>query len=237
MNGFILVCAAGLVSVAAAVQPDRTRPAQPTPTKQPPDRPLEKDLNRDKKDFNKDNRAHHAEPGPEHRNLNVFVGTWDATGQTWGEDGASPETLTGTCTTKWILDGRFVQSHAEGSAGGKPYEGFGVVGYDNAQKKYVSGWQDNMGTSMMLGTGDYDASTKTFTYKGESKDEKGMSVQHRCTIKVTSDAEHTQTTYATAGGRKEAKIMEITFRRNSADTTRPGQQKDERKEERKDEKK
>ncbi len=218
MNALLIACAAGLVSLSAAVQPDRTRPAQPTPSKQPPDRPLDKEPSQD-------DRARLAQPGPEHRNLSAFVGSWDVSGQMWMEPGASPETVSGTCTARWVLDNRFVQSHAEGSYGGKPYEGFGVMGYDNAQKKYVSSWQDNMCTSLKSAKGEYDAASKTFTFKGESKDEKGLNVLTRCTVKVTSDNEHTETMFVTAPGQKEAKVMEITFRRSGSEPARKDEKK------------
>ena len=45
-----------------------------------------------------------------------------------------------------------------------PFEGMGIVGYDNLLKKFVSVWIDNMGTGLMPGTGTYDAATKTYTY-------------------------------------------------------------------------
>jgi hypothetical protein len=51
-----------------------------------------------------------------------------------------------TCTNTMILGGRYQQSMIKGNMMGMPFEGMGLLGYDNAQKLFYSTWVDNMGT-------------------------------------------------------------------------------------------
>lgn len=234
MNTILASAILGLAIVPVAVfqgtqtQP-QTQPGQPQPTQsnqpgQQPGRQDDKDRNRDrtndKWDQNRDgmNRdQNEMEQSTQHRGLDVFVGTWQVTGQVWKEPKGQPESITGVCNSEWVLGRRFVKSHAEGSVGSRPFEGFGVCGYDTGEKKYTEVWIDNMSTGTKWSKGDYDAATKTFNYTGESKDDKGQTVRCRKTVRVTSDTEHTATAYATMNGQSEMKVMELHFRRTAAE--------------------
>jgi hypothetical protein len=41
------------------------------------------------------------------------------------------------------------------------------MGYDNAKKKFVSTWIDNMGTGMMTAEGEWNPSKKSIEFKGK----------------------------------------------------------------------
>ena len=78
-------------------------------------------------------------PGPEHKKLEPFVGTWTFTMRLWTDPSQPPAELKGTIVRKWIMDGRFVQetARAECAKTGKSFEGMSLVGYDAAQKKFT----------------------------------------------------------------------------------------------------
>ena len=80
--------------------------------------------------------AENGKPGPEHKKLEPFVGEWTFTLKLWTNPNDSPAEATGTVERKWIMGGRFVQETVKGTCGDKSFEGMGLLGYDNAQKKF-----------------------------------------------------------------------------------------------------
>ena len=107
-----------------------------------------------------------AKPGEQHKNLASMAGSWKTTSQMWEKPDAKPETAKGSANFKMILGGRWLQQEFKGTAMGKPFQGIGLVGYDNVKGKYESHWFDSMSTGSMEAEGDYDASTKTLKDKG-----------------------------------------------------------------------
>src|SRR5262249_55616944 len=84
-----------------------------------------------------------ATPGPEHKRLNDLAGSFTYTMKAWMAPGQPPQESTGTSENKWILDGRFLAQTVSGTFAGMPFHGYGLSGYDNVQKKYVSVWMDS----------------------------------------------------------------------------------------------
>jgi len=105
-------------------------------------------------------------PGAPHKVLNETVGNWKTTSQMWEKPDSQPMTSKGTAKFEMILGGRWLQQKFTGSAMGKPFQGIGMLGYDNVKGKYESHWFDSMSTASMDAEGDYDASTKTLKDKG-----------------------------------------------------------------------
>jgi hypothetical protein len=92
------------------------------------------------------------------------------------------------------------------------FKGRSTEAYDNAKKKFVSSWIDNMGTGIMLSEGTYDPSTKTFTYHANYDMAPGVQTKIRETIKVTDKDHHLMEWFEDRGG-KEVKTMEIAYTR------------------------
>ncbi len=155
-----------------------------------------------------------ATPNENHQRLSYMVGTWktDVTAM-WGPE---PEKSQGRTKSEWKLGKRFVGYEYQGQMMGQPFEGLGYTGYDNIKKKYVSVWMDSMGTMMFTEEGDYDASSKTFTYRGEMNSPMGEKIKTRTTIEVVSDDKHVMTFHHTMPGQPESKVMEIVYRRDGA---------------------
>ena len=102
-----------------------------------------------------------ATPGEAHRRLDFFTGEWDTSTTVMGME---PET--GTQSIKWILGGRQLQSEVNGSVMGRPFEGLGLLGYDNYKKKYTSVWCDSQSTTLLTSEGLTDQSGKVITFYG-----------------------------------------------------------------------
>jgi hypothetical protein len=156
--------------------------------------------------------AEFAEPGPEHEDFKALVGVWNTKTESYWGNPKEPEVSEGTATFKLILGGRFVLQKFKSVAGGKPFEGIGISGYDKAKKKHVTVWLDNTCTSIMTGEGEYDADTKTFTEAGEVSSPFGT-MRYRNEIKESSDDEFTLTMYMTTPDGKETKAMVVTYTR------------------------
>src|SRR3990172_3656520 len=119
-----------------------------------------------------------ATPGEPHKAMQNLVGTWDTTVKSYYPDPAKPTETKGTSTFTSVMDGRYITEKAEGNMPDfGPFNGMGVYGYDNLQKKYVSSWVDNMGTGIMTGEGTSDDGGKTINWTGTSSDPTAGKVQ------------------------------------------------------------
>jgi hypothetical protein len=104
-------------------------------------------------------------PGDQHKYLAQSAGTWAGKNTMWMAPGADPIKTESTSTVTSIMDGRFTKVEASGDMPGMgKFSGLGVYGYDNVAKKFVGTWVDNMGTTMMNGTGELSADGKILTW-------------------------------------------------------------------------
>ncbi len=152
-------------------------------------------------------------PGEIHQMLAKTVGSWKGDITMWMQPGAAPMKIVGESTNEMILGGRYLQEKNTGNFMGSPYEGIGLIGYDNAKKIFVSSWVDNMGTGMMYLTGTWDAPTKTITFTGTMVDPTaGGDVKVREVYKLVDDNTQIMEMYSITNG-KEFKNMEIKYSR------------------------
>ncbi len=107
-----------------------------------------------------------ATPGEPHKVLADISGKWKTMSQMWESPEAKPQTSKGTADFKMILGGRWLQQEFNGTAMGKPFQGLGLIGFDNVKQKYETHWFDSMSTGSMQSEGDFDVSTKTLKDKG-----------------------------------------------------------------------
>jgi hypothetical protein len=109
-------------------------------------------------------------PGAEHALLGKFVGEWNIASQWWSSKDAQPMESHATNSTRWILNGRFLQSDFQGDMMGKPFHGLGLEGYDTFKKKYTMLWVDETATAMYTAEGTASPDGKTITYLGKHDD-------------------------------------------------------------------
>jgi hypothetical protein len=150
-----------------------------------------------------------AQPGAEHAWLKTMEGKWKAVTKSWMGPG-DPVVTEGTSDNQMVLGGRYLQSHYVGSMMGKPFEGWGLTGFDNTKKQYSSFWVDNASTAMMVSSGTMSGKDLTTTTMMDGPD--GKPTQVRMVTSVLDDKTHTFTMYVPQGG-KDQKWMEITYTR------------------------
>jgi hypothetical protein len=110
-------------------------------------------------------------PGPQHDVLAKMAGDWTVTGKMWMNPKEDPMPMDpGTEYAEMILGGRYLQSVMNGKMMGMPYEGHGLMGYDNVKKQYQITYVDNMGTAISTGTGTADATGKIISLMGKMDD-------------------------------------------------------------------
>jgi hypothetical protein len=152
-------------------------------------------------------------PGEMHAMMAKSDGAWNATVISRMTPDAPADTSKATAVNKMIMGGRYQQTNFKGSFGGYPFEGVSTLGYDNAKKKWVSTWMDNMGTGVMVTEGTYDASTKTINFSGTSTDAMGKECKIRETFTQVDDNNQKMEMYCTYPGGQEYKSMEIMYMR------------------------
>jgi hypothetical protein len=155
----------------------------------------------------------HMEVTPIHKAMAERVGKWEAHSKMWSMPGQPPEEATGTIENSAILGGRYLLSHYKSTIMGMPFEGYGVMGYDNTKKTYSSSWIDNMSTNMIYMTGSYDEATKSYTFTGTMTDPmSGGDVETKSVTRIESKDRFVMEMYMMMGD-QEMKFLEIVHTR------------------------
>jgi hypothetical protein len=153
-------------------------------------------------------------PGPEHAELKKMVGAWQIKMKCWMVPGAPAMDSTGTSTIEMAND-RHLLEHFKGEMPGMgPYEGWGVMGFNNATKEYEHVWRDAFNTGMMWSNGT-KAADGTITMSGSSTCAEGPMTCRTVSKMNGNDAFHFEM-YCTVQGQPEAKSMEMDYTRGGA---------------------
>lgn len=154
-----------------------------------------------------------ATPGDMHKWMAGHEGTWDAEVTSFMA-GAEPSKSKATETVKMVMNGLYQEGNLSGTMMGMPFLGKSILAYDNAKKQFALTWIDNMGSGLLLMTGQYDAATKTLNFKGTQTDPTtGKDANVRQEQKFIDDNTYVLTMYGDGPDGKEAKFMEATFKR------------------------
>lgn len=153
-------------------------------------------------------------PGDVHKMLAKSDGQWKEDVTWWMAPGTQPMQSTATCTNTMILGGRYQQSVNNGNMMGMPFEGIGLLGYDNAEKVFNYTWVDNMGTGTMNLKGTWDQSTKAINFTGSMiEPTTGKATSIRQVFTMIDDNSQLLEMYTNGPDGKEYKAMEIKFTR------------------------
>ncbi|GAA4164191.1 hypothetical protein GCM10022217_34380 [Chryseobacterium ginsenosidimutans] len=158
----------------------------------------------------------YATPGEMHKMLAKSDGTWTGENTMWMENGGKPMTSTSEANNKIVFNGRYQVGEHKGNFMGMPFEGMSIVGYDNAKKKFVSTWIDNMGTGIMNMEGEWNSSKKSIEFKGKITDpaRPGKDCNVREILTFVDDNHHVMEMYGPDSKTgKEYKTMEIKYTR------------------------
>jgi len=167
---------------------------------------------RAQQDENMKKYTEYMSPGPKQLMLAKMVGQWTGAVSITPKDGPANNSTLET-SFQMIMGERYLQSDNKGSMWGMPFQGTGTTGYDNATKKYVSTWIDNMGTGIIFLEGEWDEATKSIKMKGKSTDPlTGKDIPTREDIQLVDNNHMILTMYFTEGlDLKEFKGMEIKY--------------------------
>ena len=145
-------------------------------------------------------------------------GTWYYEFKYWVRDDAEPQISSGTATSEMILNGKYLltKTNLILNIGGQniPYGGWGLLGYDELKKSYVSVWADNLHAGFITGSGHYDEKQNAIEQKGSLKnplDTKDRS--YRSVIQFIDSENYTQTFFIIGNSRKEFRTIEVNFER------------------------
>ncbi len=153
-----------------------------------------------------------ATPGDNHKALDGMVGNWTAVSKWWVAPDTEPMVSTGTCTNSWVLGGRYIMTTFNGDMMGQPFEGLGLMGYDNYKQKYIQIWMDSMSTMWMTSEG--TMSGNTCTLNSEFDDfMTGKKSRMRQEVKVIDNDHHVLNMYGFTPDGKEFQMGEITYTR------------------------
>lgn len=153
-------------------------------------------------------------PGDVHKMIAKADGSWDEDVTVWMAPGAPPAKSKSTCVNTMIMGGRYQQTVHKGTMMGMPFEGMGLLAYDNAKKIFISSWIDNFGTGMMYMEGVWDDASKSIILKGNTVDPStGKDMAIREVMKFIDDKHMQMEMYSVNDG-KDMKTMEIKMTRN-----------------------
>jgi hypothetical protein len=155
-----------------------------------------------------------SKPGQPHQQLATMAGQWNVKQTMWMDPKTPPMVQTGSATNTLALGGRHLRQDYRGQWMNQPFEGVGYTGYDNVTGKYYSSWVDSGSTGLFVAYGDYDAGTRTYTFRGEMADAAagGAKVPIRDVLRIVDNDHHVFEMYETRDG-KEARVMELDYTR------------------------
>ena len=157
----------------------------------------------------------YATPNEIHKMIAGSDGTWSGQVTHWMKPGDEGIKSDGKCNNRMIMGGRYQMSEFTGNMMGMPFEGMGLLGYDNLKKVYINTWVDNMGTGVTTMEGVWNKETNSITFKGKMVDPmSGKEVPVREVFKIVSEDKQILEMYGpTPDGKGEFKTMEIVFKR------------------------
>jgi hypothetical protein len=154
-----------------------------------------------------------AKPGPEHAVLAREAGTWEAAVEIrMGPPGAPPQISKGVEVNRICCNGLWLVKEFKSDPAFPPFEGRGLVGYDQAKKKYVAIWVDSDTITPMMTEGTLDAAGKIMTSNGSTVSN-GKEMRFR-EVEVWKDDNTRQfTMYMQGPDGKESAGLSITYTR------------------------
>ena len=146
-----------------------------------------------------------AQPGPEQKRLEHFVGTWKMEGQMQPSPMGPGGPFSGTETCRMFEGGFHLVCDSEGTSAMGQMKGHMMLSYDRAAKTYRYFAINNMPDAEMA-TGTYAGNT--WTWKGEMPLEGGKKLWSQFIITETSPTVHTLKWNTSTDGKKWTTMME-----------------------------
>lgn len=155
-------------------------------------------------------------PGPQHKQLEPFVGTFKAEVKMWFGPG-DPMVTTGKMVSSWHLKGLYLHQDYAGDATDGPFpnfEGKGYWGYNSSSGKYEGFWIDSASPMMQFESGNVDESGKVWTMVCEVPNPHGEgTLMKESTISVIDENHHRMEVFFKSPNAEPMKQMEISYER------------------------
>ena len=153
-------------------------------------------------------------PGPNHKFLERFLGTWDTETRLtmMGPNSAAEK---GTATFRWLIDGRWMLAESTGTMMGMPMRTAYLVGYDNFKMSFVTAAVNSFDTAMIYSEGDLDPSGKALLMYGTL--DEYLTGEHDKMVKsvwrLVSNDEMLLEVHDLPIGENNTKVFEIRYKR------------------------
>jgi hypothetical protein len=183
-----------------------TQPKPADPTKQPPS-PRTPGLDDKEQAFKQAGM-----PGEFHQKLRVFAGEWDGQAKCYEPGAPTPKESRTNMHSAMIMGGKFLHLKVNGTMNDEPFDGFGVIGYNNATRQYESSWIDSTSTDVCYMTGNADSQGKIFTFTGDVTDPTtNKTAKARQVWRSVANDKATLEFYMTGADGKETKMGDVTL--------------------------
>ena len=153
-------------------------------------------------------------PGPNHKILERFLGTWTHEIRFWMGDKPTPPKR-GETTFSWLMDGRWMKGESRGQMFGKPTQNFFLIGYDNFKQSFVTTSVSSVDTAMLHSEGDMTPDGKALIAYGTL--DEYLTGEHDKMVKYVwrfvSDDEIVQEVHDLPIGETNTKVVEIRYQR------------------------
>jgi hypothetical protein len=153
-------------------------------------------------------------PGEQHKLLAKLEGSWTTKSKGWVDPDTPPTESIGTCERKMILNGHYLREEYTGDMMGVPFTGISFMGYNNHTKKYESTWIDSMNTGIFKFEGIASRDGRTITQECRFDDPVRGPAVWRTVTRIKDDNTTEFEMFLTPRGKKEEKMMEMTYSRN-----------------------
>lgn len=206
----LAVALAGSTFLFSEQDKPKDKPAAEKPTGEKAEPPGAADMAKAMADWMKS-----MQPGEGHKHLEGFIGKWNTVTKMWmAGPGSPPMESPGVSEVKWVLDKRFLMEEHKGQLMGMPYNGMGLMGFDNDRNMYTQCWASNMGTTLLTMTGSRSEDGNAFTFYGQM-DEPMLKVYGRTVkyqTKIVDADKHVFTIYDLHAS-DDYKVIEMTYTR------------------------
>lgn len=157
-----------------------------------------------------------ARPSEMHDKLYSMIGEWDYTITYKTAAAAESNVSTGKVFNEIVLDDSFLSIKADGimniGAHDMPYEGEGLIGYNNVTGQYSFVWADTTSSGLMSGEGTYNENNNTIVLKGQFTPPFAKKKQdYRTEISFAEDGSFTRKTITKDTSGKEFTMIEVVY--------------------------
>jgi hypothetical protein len=148
----------------------------------------------------------------QHAFLIKLTGEYDRVIKFLGQQGATAQPSSGTCTFSAELGGRFVVEKSHDVVFGRPVDGLRIYGYDDAAKQYEMARMYTMSNGITLMKGTSSDGGKTIDYVGEGGGT-GNNMPLRAKLERVSDDEFSVTMSTADANGKDMPFQETIYTR------------------------